>query len=178
MPPISISCPETPWKKSTNEVKRKGFSEEHNLGSSNILVANLVVELFPASKFVTLSLWVFSPTSNSNAKKNDYESQKGVLRLCTMLPPSRLGSSWIGISYTPKNQHDIGKSPFSIGKYIFKWWVFYCHVSFRWGHSVCPKSSPRKAGLGRSSHLQIFSFGSLKRYLRCQKWCCQTRILM
>ena len=56
----------------------------------------------------------FLPTSNSNEKKNDDESQKGVLRLCTMLPPSRLGSSWVGISYSPENQHDIGKSPFSI----------------------------------------------------------------
>ena len=26
-----------------------------------------------------------------------------------------------------------GKSPFSNGKYIFKWWMFYCHVSFRGG---------------------------------------------
>ena len=34
-------------------------------------------------------------------------------------------------TYTPENQHDIGKSSFSIGKYIFKRWIFHCHVSFR-----------------------------------------------
>ena len=33
-------------------------------------------------------------------------------------------------NYTAENKHDIGKSSFSIGKtYIFKWWMFYCHLS-------------------------------------------------
>ena len=40
-------------------------------------------------------------------------------------------------SYTPQNQHEIGKSPCFNGKYIFKWWVFHCLFVVSGSVKVC-----------------------------------------
>ena len=39
-------------------------------------------------------------------------------------------------NYTPENEHHVRKSSFFNRKYIFKWWIFHCRVSFRGVYSI------------------------------------------
>ena len=41
------------------------------------------------------------------------------------------------VDYSPENEDNIGTSPCSNRTYIFKWWMFHCHVSFRGGYHQC-----------------------------------------